>query len=59
MKRQFHPLIAAAVAACLAVPAFASAPATSTEAKQFQPDQVLAKGKKAKSGKSKKAPPKA
>lgn len=56
MKRQFHPLMAAAIAVCLAVPAFASAPSTSTEAKQPQPDQVAAKGKKAS---KKKGPPKA
>jgi hypothetical protein len=46
MKKHTHmnPLLAATVAACLAIPAYASAPSTSAEAKDKQPTQV-AKGK--------------
>lgn len=51
MKKQLHPLMAAVIALCLAAPAFASAPATSTEAKQSQPEQIVAKAKKPKAPK--------
>lgn len=48
MKKAIHPLLAAAVGVCLAQAAFASAPATSTEFKQVQPEQHAKKGKGAK-----------
>lgn len=52
MKKQLHPLLAAAVAFCLAVPAAASVPAPG--ARTDQPEQQ-AKAKKSKPSKSSKA----
>lgn len=54
MKKHFHPLLAAAIGVCLAVPAFASAPSRSAELKKAQPDQVAKKGGGKKKGSMKK-----